>query len=95
MSVEKHIEENFGRTEGMAGVENLAMLCRDLGYEDPSWYGQFREKDSGKTGCLGDIFEFLQDNPGAIEAICTWIAEQRIPKWEELFPDEEEEEEEN
>lgn len=63
--------EKLDRTEGPKGVENLAKLVHFMGYSDFQHYGQLRG-----GACLGDILEFLEDNPGAIEALQNWIREQ-------------------
>ncbi len=88
--VEKfYSDNNLHSNEGRRGVENLSLLCRQLGYNDPSYYGQF--VNDGHSGCLGDIFEFLEDNPGAIEAIQEWIDGVGLHEWEEAIGIEEEE----
>jgi hypothetical protein len=63
--------ERLDRTEGPKGVENLAKLVHFMGYEDFQRYGQIRG-----GAALGDILEFLEDNPGAIEALHNWIRDQ-------------------
>lgn len=79
--VEKFYSDNdLHSNEGRRGVENLSLLCRQLGYEDPSYYGQF--VNGGHSGCLGDILEFLEDNPGAIEAIQNWVDDTEFYKLE-------------
>ena len=88
-------QEGIYSIDGRSGLENLALLCKGLGYEDTlNQYGQFVKERTGQYGQLGDIFEFLEDNPGAIQAIFDWVDEQNIPEWDELIPEEEEEEEE-
>jgi hypothetical protein len=32
---------------------------------------------------MGDLIEFLKDNPGCIEAIKDWIVQQDVPEWAE------------
>lgn len=94
--LERYIEKNnLGRTEGQKGFENLVQIVTTLGYKDPMRYGSL------PNGCyVGNLIDFLQDNPGAIDALIMWIGEQRAPEWEELLldevgpPEEEEEEEE-
>lgn len=73
-------QENLNRTEGQAGVRNLAKLVNALGYQDFNRYGQM----PGGTS-LGDIFAFLEDNSGAIEAIVEWIKERNVPEWKEAI----------
>ena len=76
MSIDKFVKTNpqlffspkgYFRGEGESGVRNLARLCRGLGYADPLHYGMF------EGACYGDLIMFLEDNPGAVEAICDWI----------------------
>lgn len=70
MNLEKLIqEEKLTRTEGEAGVKNLARLCRLIGYKDNTYFGQF------ENGCYGDLIHFLEDNNGAVEAIVEFIKE--------------------
>jgi DNA-directed RNA polymerase subunit RPC12/RpoP len=76
-AIDQFIEENnLYRLEGRQGVENLAKVVNVLGYEDFQHYGQLRGGAS-----LGDIFEFLGDNPGCIEAMIEWIKQQRGGEW--------------
>jgi|HubBroStandDraft_6_1064221.scaffolds.fasta_scaffold22206_8 hypothetical protein len=55
--------ENCGQT-----VEDLALLARKLGYR--SRFGQL-VFNNGATA--SDLFDFFEDNPGAIEAVLTWV----------------------
>lgn len=84
------------RTEGKAGIENLLLLIRSMGYKDIQQWGMFHKK--GISGAYSDIFEFLEDNPGCIEAIKEWICDQEIEEWkaniESYLPEKELEEEE-
>jgi hypothetical protein len=70
-------ENDTGRNEGSTGVENLCKLARTLGYKDSQYFGQF------KDGCYGDLINFLEDNPGCIEAIKEWIGENGCDEWKE------------
>ena len=96
--VDQYMDENkLYRNEGRQGVENLCLLIRALGYKDDlNYYGQFNR--SGLGGALGDLFEFLEDNPGAITAMIEWISDSKVKEWEdslrEQLTEEEEEEEE-
>lgn len=63
--------------EGSRGVKNLCQIVNAMGYKDPMHFGQF-EKAS-----YGDLIAFLEDNPGAIEAIKEWIVDQNIQEWKE------------
>ena len=67
-------------TEGSRGVNDLCGLCQDLGYR-------------GVSGKLGDLEEFLADNPGAIEAVYNWVRENYAKKLEEMAEELEEEDE--
>lgn len=67
------------RSDGESGVRNLAKLCRVIGYKDSMHFGQF---DS--DGSYGDLINFLEDNPGAVEAVKDFITEH--------FEDEDEDE---
>lgn len=66
----KSLRDRTLRSEGTAGVKNLARVCSSLGYQDFQHYGQFEPGSS-----YGDIFAFLEDNSGAIDAIFTWMVE--------------------
>lgn len=62
--------ENLHRTEGSSGVSSLCKLVRLLGYKDPMYFGRL-----GEGGIVGDLICFFEDNPGAIEALHQWIAD--------------------
>lgn len=77
--IDQFLEENkLYRFEGEKGVENLAKVVNALGYKHWQQYGQLRG-----GACVGDILEFLGDNPGAIEAMVEWIKERHSPEWAE------------
>ena len=61
-------QQSFYNFEGRRGLERLCQLVGDLGYRDPQHYGQFTS-----TACLGNLVMFLEDNPGAIEAIVEFV----------------------
>ncbi len=63
-------DEKLTRFEGEKGVQNLAILCNRLGYKDTTYFGQFSHR-----GSYGDLIHFLEDNPGAVEAIVDFIRE--------------------
>lgn len=70
-------QESMNTFEGRRGVDHLAKLVNAMGYQDFNRYGQ---QPGGH--CLGDIFAFLEDNSGAIEAMVEWVKEQRhAPEW--------------
>lgn len=63
-------QEKLYNFEGQRGVSNLCKVVRALGYKDYMQTGQMSQ-----GGVLGDLCEFLGDNPGCIEAIVNWIRE--------------------
>lgn len=71
-------QEETYRTDGPTGVKNLCRLVRAIGYKDWQNYGQFHPE-----GAHGDLFAFLEDNQGCIEAIKDWITQQDLPEWKE------------
>lgn len=64
--------------EGRTGVKNLCKFIRTLGYKDPNYSMQLSH-----DACVGDLLEFLQDNPGAIEAIIDFVDDNA-----EVYPNE-------
>jgi len=74
-------ENSLHSNEGRSGVENLCQVVRAIGYQDKN-FGAFSRK-----GAYGDLIEFLQDNPGAIEAIYNFIDETDIPEWKQSLND--------
>lgn len=68
------------RNEGNSGVQNLARLCRVIGYKDTQYFGQFDQ-----DGSYGDLIEFLSDNMGAIELIKGFIEDNFPNKFNENF----------
>ena len=63
-------QKEIYRFEGEQGTRNLARIAGMLGYHDTQYFGQFED------GCYGDLFEFFNDNPGAIEVVVEWIRDQ-------------------
>ena len=58
---EQYMEQHFARTEGEPAVRNLERLAETLGYGHR----------------FGDaIYDFLVDNPGAIEAVLQFVQEE-------------------
>jgi len=56
--------------EGSTGLKKLCKLARDVaGAKDPFSNG------CHEHGCMGDLHVFLEDNPGAIQAIVDWMDE--------------------
>lgn len=86
-------QENLHRNEGSTGVKNLCRVLNAMGYQDKQYFGQFHQR-----GSFGDLICFLEDNPGAIEAIYSWIGEMDNSEWQENLEeqtDESEDEEED
>ncbi len=76
-------QESLTSFEGQRGVKNFAKLVNALGYSDSiNRYGQM-----AGGACLGDIFVFLEDNSGAIEALVEWVGSQNSPEWIETLGD--------
>lgn len=75
-------EKKAHSIEGSRGFENLCKLVRAIGYRDPLNQMQFRD------GCIGDLMVFFEDNPGAIEAVINWIAEENFSEWREAIESE-------
>lgn len=85
-------QEGCRRTEGRQGLVMMAKLANGLGYKDQQYYGQLAPQAS-----IGDLMEFFEDNPGAVEAVVNWVREQRSTEWQasllERCPDFDSEEE--
>lgn len=64
-------QNKFHHFEGSTGVKRLQKLVTNM---NPDYSGRF----SGNS-----IIDFLEDNPGAIEAITNWIAEQNVDEWKD------------
>ena len=89
--IEKWRERNKAfSTEGRKGVVNLCRLVNVLGYNDPLYFGQMAPDAS-----IGDLICFLEDNPGAIEAIINFIGDSGTAWCKESLQGELEDEEEN
>lgn len=67
-------------------VKGLCKLANELDYHDPFGYGRL-DNDC----CLGDLLEFFEDNPGAVDAVIEWVAEFYGSDEEEEEEEEEEE----
>ena len=61
-------QREYYHFEGRRGVERLCQLAGDLGYRGPHHSVQLTS-----TACVGNLVMFLEDNPGAIEAIVNWV----------------------
>ena len=61
--VDTYMDNYFFRFEGEQGVRNLEQMCETLGYGSGFMRGRAIE-------------EMLADNPGAVEAVATFLAEQ-------------------
>lgn len=83
-------QKRLYRNEGRQGVINTCKIVRAIGYKDPYMSGQM-----APGACTSDLILFLEDNPGALEAIGDWIRSQNVPEWKAnlealLEPDEDE-----
>ena len=78
MPTRKEVEET-GHT-----VEDLALLARKLGYKS-----RFYQLDFGNGATASDLFDFFEDNPGAIEAVVEFVLENH-PNVTDDIEDEEE-----
>jgi len=75
--IEEYVEqEKLYSFDGERGVKNLCRLTRAIGYKDPLHFGQFHQQ-----GAYGDLINFLEDNPGAVQAIRQWIEDQDDDEW--------------
>ena len=59
-------------TEGERGVRGLCKLAKELGYKDHLYRMQLSADE-----CVGDLLEMLEDNPGMIEAIHTYVLDNQ------------------
>lgn len=55
--------------EGTRGVSNLNKIVTEVCGYNSAWSGG------------NNLETFLQDNPGAIEAVINWIRESHCPEW--------------
>lgn len=67
--------------------EDLCLLARKLGYR-----GVADQLLLGNGSAVSDLFNFLEDNPGAVQAVCDWILEEGCHADGEPINEEEEEE---
>ena len=74
--VDTYMDNNFFRMEGEAGVRNLEQMCEVLGYGQGYMRGRAIE-------------EMLADNPGAVEAVANFLAEQAVrnTEWNSALAD--------
>jgi len=75
-------QEGITTTEGTRGVKNLCKLVHALGYVDKMYFGQF------EGASYGDLINFLEDNPGAIQSIVEWIRNSSVDEWKECLESE-------
>ena len=83
MSVRDEIESI--RSE--SGAEGLAMAARLLGYRE-----RFGQLIFNNGATASDLFAFFDDNPGAVEAVLTWILDEGRTRDGEPLEDAEDEE---
>lgn len=63
--VDTYMDNFMFRMEGETGVKNLEQMCETLGYGSGWMRGRAIE-------------EMLADNPGAVEAVANFLAEQAV-----------------
>lgn len=85
MATRKEIEEI--RTEG--GAEELARMAQLLGYR--ARFGQLTF-NNGATAT--DLFDFFEDNPGAVEAVVQWVLDSGCNRDGSLLDEDDDEDEE-
>lgn len=74
--IDKFCDENrIYHFEGQRGVVALSKIINAIGYNRGHSYRD-------------DIDNFLEDNPGAVNAIVDWIREQNATEWEESIRNE-------
>ena len=74
--VDTYIDNFMFRLEGEQGVRNLETMCEHLGYGSGFMRGRAIE-------------EMLADNPGAVEAVANFLAEQAVrnTEWNSALAD--------
>lgn len=73
--LQKYMDENkLYHLEGSRGVKHVAQIVEVLGYND--------------RYSTSSIHAFLEDNPGAQQALIDWIGEQNSPEWKEALESE-------
>lgn len=73
-ALQRYMDDNkLYSTEGERGVKNMEKVMREVcGYQE-NWGGVMRN--------------FFVDNPGAVEAVITWIGSQRNSDWRDNLSD--------
>jgi hypothetical protein len=72
-------------------AQGIALMARELGYVE-----QWEQLQFGNGASATNLIEFLDDNPGACEAIVQWVLEEGCFRdGEKIQEDEEEDEEED
>lgn len=54
-------------------IKGLCGLARKLGYQDP-----FSQLIMDDGSVVGDLLEFLEDNPGACAAVIEWVLDEGL-----------------
>jgi len=89
--IDEYVEqEKLFSFDGSRGVQNLCRITHAIGYVDKQYFGQFHPQ-----GSYGDLINFLEDNPGAVQAIRQWIEDQDSEEWKENVESQLNEREEN
>jgi hypothetical protein len=68
------------------GAKTLAKMARLLGYHSPLAQLAF-----GNGATASDLFDFFEDNPGAVEAVIDWVIDQNRDKDGNSLDDEDDE----
>ena len=76
-------KNNWNSCEGQRGLKNLARIVSYLGYKDINQFGLFEANVA-----YSNIFQFLEQNPGAIEKLIEFILETHGEDQEELEDEE-------
>ena len=66
---EMHIAIRDLRTEGSGAIEDLCEISEHLGYR-----GSFQQLICNNGSAVSSLLNFLEDNPGCVEAIHDWIS---------------------
>jgi hypothetical protein len=53
------------------GAKGLALMARKLGYRSA-----FAQLAFGNGATASDLFDFFEDNPGAVEAVINWVVDR-------------------
>ncbi len=74
----KETHLNALRTEGSRAIDDLCEMAETLGYKDK--YGQLI---CNNGAAVSSFLYFLENNPGAVEAIYDWVRENYLSEDDE------------